>query len=98
MTEEKEKWIKEVFDSLQGSQRAKPADDLFARIEREINAGAKIIPIYQWRAAAAAAAAILCLNIFAMQQYVQNNATDNKELMANGVADQQLISNFNIYE
>ena len=98
MTEDKEKWIKDVFDSLQGSQRARPADDLFARIEREINADAKIIPIYQWRAAAAAAAVILCLNIFAMQQYAQNNAMDSKELMANGVADQQPISNFNIYE
>jgi hypothetical protein len=99
MEKDKEKWIEEVFDSLKGSERAKPSADLFAKIENLIDAPeAKIIPMPQWRVAAAAAVAILFLNVFAVQQFRKINRLNNNELVVDSTSDQQLISNYKIYE
>lgn len=96
---DKEKWIEDVFDSMKGSQRAKPDSGLFAKIEGQIDAPeAKIIPMRQWNYAAAAAVLVLILNVFAMRQYTQNNELNANEMVVSDVSGQSLISNYKIYE
>ncbi|GJM34181.1 MAG: hypothetical protein DHS20C18_31820 [Saprospiraceae bacterium] len=99
MKKDKDKWIADVFDSIKGSQRAKPDPGLFAKIENQIHLPeARIVPIFQRRIAAAAAILILILNVIAMQQYAQINALDNEEFVTTGASDQQLISSYKLYE
>lgn len=98
MKNEKEKWIEEVFDSATGSRRAKPSEDLFAKIERQIDIpNAKIIPLGQWRVAVAAAVVILILNIFAISQFNKGYESSTSEL-ANDPSSESLISNYKLYE
>ena len=99
MNSDKEKWIEGVFGSLQGSRRAKPAVDLFAKIESQIDAQeAKIIPMPQWKIAIAAAAVILVMNVLALQNYVQSIDSQNSELITEEASSQALISNYKLYE
>ena len=96
---DKEKWIKDVFDSLKGSHRAKPGPQLFAKIEHQIySPETKIIPMRQWSYAVAAAVLILAINIFALRQYAQNKESNIRELVASDDSGQPLISNYKIYE
>ncbi len=95
---EKEKWIDSVFESLEGSQRAKPQTDLFAAIESQLDAPeAKIIPVAQWRAGVAAAIIILVLNVFALQQFNQNRSLIQKGPLMEEDAGESLISNYKLY-
>lgn len=98
MKNNKEKYITEVFDSLKGSKRAKPNPNLFAKIENRIfGEEAKIIPITQWRMAAAAAVVILAMNIFAIQNFSQNNQKGTGGIITEE-SNQVLISNYNLYD
>ncbi len=98
MENDKEKWIEEVFESIQGSKRAKPSPGLFAKIEAQIdNPDAVIIPMFQRRVAAAAAILLLALNVFALRQYMQQDSVLSNESVAMEMPNQQLISNYNIY-
>ncbi len=96
---EKEKWMDAVFDSMKGSQRAKPSTGLFAKIERQI-AGpeAKVFSRRQWQYAAAAAILVFVLNIFALRQIIQNNELNTGTLVIPDASGQSLISNYEIYE
>ncbi len=99
MKDDKEKWIESVFDSLEGSQRAKPDASLFAKIKRRIDAPeAKVVSMSQWRMAVAAAVALLFLNVFAIQQYAKSSELTSSEMVTEGASDQQLISNYKLYE
>ncbi len=96
---DKEKWINDVFDSMKGSQRAKPNPDLFAKIEHQIDAPeAKVISMHQWRMVAAAAVILLVLNVFALREVPESNALNTDELLVENTSNQQLISNYKIYE
>ena len=59
---------------------------------------AKVIPMRQWRMAAAATVLLLILNVFSMRQYVQNNALNASEELVVVDNEQSLISNYNLYE
>lgn len=97
--DDKQKWIDDVFDSMQGSRRAKPSPELFGKIETEIDAPeARVIPMYQWRLTAAAAVLLLVLNVFALRQVAESNALNTGEWVVERTSNQQLISNFKIYE
>lgn len=100
MKNEKEKWIQGVFDSMEGSERAKPSAQLFAKIEHQIDQeeGAKLISINQWRWSAAAAVVLLLVNVFAMRNLTQANMAVSDEFTVGQDASQQLISNYKIYE
>ena len=99
MKKDKEKWMDDVLGSLEGSKRAQPSPELFARIESQIDAPeAKVIPITQWRIAVAAAILLLMLNVFAMRQYAHRYEVNTDDLVVEVSADQQLISNYNPYE
>lgn len=96
---DKEKWIDDVFDSMKGSQRAKPSPELFSKIENQIySPAATIIPIIKLRVAAAAAIMLLFFNVISIRQYAQKAQGDATEYIVESESDQQLISNFNLYE
>lgn len=99
MENNKEKWITEVFDSLERSERAKPSAELFAKIESRIqDSQAKIISIPQWRIAAAAAVLVLSLNLFALYDYTQNRVLSSATTTMDNSVPSPLISDYNIYE
>lgn len=99
MKKDKENWMEDVLGSLEGSKRAQPNPGLFARIESQIETPeAIVIPVTQWRLAAAAAILLLMLNVFAMRQYAQRYEVNTDELVVDVSSDQQLISNYNPYE
>lgn len=97
--DKKEEWINDVFNSTQGMQRSQAPIDLFDKIEARIDQkDAKIIPIQQWRAAAVAAVVLIAVNLFALQQYSQNN-TSGLSIESNEYADSQsFTSSYQLYE
>lgn len=100
MNEEKEQWIEDVISSAKGSHRAKPAKDVFARIEQEIDQPeGKLISMSQKRLAIAAAVILLILNIIAIQGIVHTDPIDSqeKETLEMGTS-YQLISDYKIYD
>ena len=100
MNDEKEKWIEDVFQSMKGSQRAKPRRELLANIENRIRfSEAKIVTIRQSRYGVAAAVLILVLNLFALHQFTQNNELrDNEMFVSTQNINESIISNYKIYE
>ena len=97
--EDREKWIEDVFDSMKGSQRAKPRADLFAKIEQEIqHPETRVIPLYQRRIAVAAAIVLLAGNVFALRHYVNTSQTKGNEIVMDETLSPGLISNYNLYE
>lgn len=99
MKSDKEKWMEDVFESMKGSQRARPQPELLEKIMKNIDAPeAKVVPMYQWRIVAAAAVLLLVLNIFALNHYTQNSVSSSGELAVEDASSQLIISNYKIYE
>jgi hypothetical protein len=99
MKNDAENWIATVFDSIRGMQRAKPDPGLFAKIEQQLYAPeTSVIPMRQWRLAAAAAVLLLVLNVVTMHRYRQSAALSSTELRTDDGSTQQLISDYNLYE
>lgn len=100
MSNEKEKWIEEVFQSMKGSKRAQPRKELFAKIQNQIGAiEPKVIPLHHMRYAAAVAILLLILNAFALQQFQQSNTLQKDEMISSTASyNQSIISDYKIYE
>ena len=99
MKEEKDKRIEDILNSMQGSQRAQPDLELFAKIEQRIDAPeAKIIPMRQWSYAVAAAIVLLVLNTVALRQFTQSDYSNTSEMVVTQNESRSLISNYRIYE
>lgn len=100
MKEDKDKWVDDVFDSMKGHQRAKPKPQLFARIEDKLDASeTKMIPMRQWKYTSVAAALLLVLNTFALQQFTKNKELNAGEMVVStDDSSQLLISNYKLYE
>lgn len=99
MKEEKDKRIEDILSSMQGSQRAQPDLELFAKIEQRIDAPeAKIIPMRQWSYAVAAAIVLLVLNTVALRQFTQSDYSNTPEMVVTQNDSRSLISNYRIYE
>ena len=99
MNDEKEKWMKDVFTSMKGSQRAKPKPELFAKIENRIDlTKVKTIPLRQWQYTVVAASFILLINTTALFLYNQNNQIDYEEVVLVDNYSNSLISSYQIYE
>ena len=99
MNAEKEKWTEEVFQSMKGSQRAKPSPELFAKIEEQIEVSeTKIVSMYQLKYAAAAAALILLLNITVLFTYRNYDVVSYEGTIEANTYSQSLISTYQIYE
>lgn len=99
MKDNKEKWIEDIFNSLEGSKRAKPNFDLFARIEAEIeNIDTKVIPLRQVRMMAAAAIVLLTLNMGVFLQYTQSQEANNENEVIETIDQSSLISDYKLYD
>lgn len=99
MKEEKDKRIEDILSSMQGSQRAQPDLELFAKIEQRIDAPeAKIIPMRQWSYAVAAAIVLLILNTVALRQFTRSDYSNTPEMVVTQNDSRSLISNYRIYE
>lgn len=99
MNKDKEKWIEEVFESMEGSQRAKPSPMLFTKIKERIDSSnSKVAPIYQWSNYAAAVAVVFLVNICALISYNRNEVLPNSNVAAVDMYDEPLITSFQIYE
>ncbi|MEM1120251.1 MAG: hypothetical protein AAGJ18_07360 [Bacteroidota bacterium] len=99
MKDEKEKWMDAVFQSMQGSQRARPRPDLLAKIENQIAVSkVKIVSLRQWKYAVAAAAIILLMNITALRHFHQPQPMNEEKVVALETYSQSLTSSFQIYE
>lgn len=99
MNDEKEKWMETVFQSMKGSQRAKPRPDLFAKIQSRIGVvDAKIVPLRQWRYAAAAAVLLLLMNTSVLVYFSQQIQVNYEDIAVVDTYNQSLISSYQIYE
>lgn len=95
MNDEKEKWMEDVFQSMKGSQRAKPRPELFIKIQNRIGVGdAKIVPLRQWRYAAAVAVLMLVVNTKALVYFNQKQQVSYEDV---DTYNQSLISTYQIY-
>lgn len=99
MKEEKDKWIADVFNSLEGSTRAVPDPGLLARIEAELEKpSAKVLPLSQWRMVAVAASFLILLNVWTITQYVQQGGLEASSSSWETEAESRLISNYSLYD
>ncbi|MEM8524168.1 MAG: hypothetical protein AAGG68_05980 [Bacteroidota bacterium] len=99
MSDEKEKWMEEVFQSMSGGQRAKPRLELFSKIENQITfSKAKIVSLRQWKLAAAAAAFILLINTATLIYYNQSNQMNEEEVAVVDTYEESIINFYQIYE
>lgn len=99
MSTEEEKWMEEVFDSMKGSQRAQPGPELFGKIKKQLDgADEKIIPLRQWRYAAAVAAIVLLANVATLFTYQRHNDMPGEGFVMTDNYSQSLISSYQIYE
>ncbi len=97
MNTDKEQWINEVFNSLEGIQPAQPDVKMFSKIENELfNPEARVIPLYWIKTAAAAAVLVLSVNIYGILQYA-NSDTQSTEQDAQQNS-YELIRSYNLYE
>jgi len=95
----KEDWIEDVFNSMQGSDSARPDDTLFARIEERIfNDEARIISFKKLRVVAAAAVALILLNVFAVSQNTQSGISAQENMSEEWSEGQQIFSDFKLYD
>jgi hypothetical protein len=97
MQDEREKWVDEVMNSLQGMRAAEPPADLFEAIQTGINKPkAKVIPLRQLRWSIAIAAVLLLLNVIAIRSYANNKDDGFASLEEFGGSP--LVSDYKIYE
>lgn len=95
---DKEKWIDGIMQSLEGSKRALPSEDLLRKIEQGIaSPETKIIPLSRIRAVAAAAVVLLFLNAYTFSRYAQNNKTEHSDLLLENDA-YSLLYDYEIYQ
>lgn len=93
-----DKRINQILDSTKGSQRAKPREQLLAKIESQIyGTTAAIIPLRQLRVVAAAAVLLLMLNGWAVKNYLEKGVYQGKEAAVKQ-ASESLILNYKLYE
>ena len=99
MQNEKDTWIDEVMESMEGSERARPGEDLFSRIERQLDEGSTLdFRKGQWRMLAAAAILLLILNVFVVLQFSQDTRSRSQEVTAENGVSHSLVSDYNLYE
>ena len=95
MNDDRDQWIGEVLNSMRGSSRAQPSPDVWASIESKLSAKATVVSLPRLRMAAAAAVLVLLLNGLALRHYVQDQG---EEVASKTVAEQGLISRYNLYD
>lgn len=98
MKNEKDKWIEEVFESVEGIHRAEPSANLFAKIEQQVFKEGKTISMQKAKLLAVASILLVFVNIFALSKQIKQNSL-NIEVITNPTSsNQDFISNYNLYE
>lgn len=93
----KDKWIKNVLNSMSGSKRATPNWSLHDRIEESIYfSNKKIVPIQIWKRYAVAASLILALNVSTIYYSYQYTTASNPIVQADD--QERLFTSYQIYE
>lgn len=93
---DKEQQFDDILNSMKGSKRAKPRQDLFAAIQSEIQKPiVKVLTMSQIRAVAAVGLLLVTLNVYAFSSFYTDESLSENELVEN---DESLISNYQIYE
>ncbi|NRB53490.1 MAG: hypothetical protein HRU41_37890 [Saprospiraceae bacterium] len=99
MDQDKEKWIDDKINSLEGMRSAKAPEHLFAKVEQEVfQPEAKIVAFSQWRAAAAVALLFLAFNFWAIGQQLQSPDSTAGQSTASPEATPTLVSDFKLYD
>lgn len=99
MNVDKEKWLEGVFQSMQGSERAKPRKELFTIIKKQIaDAKVNVVPMYHLRKYAAAAILILLVNSLALFYYSQTSELSNQNIAVIDTYNESIINSFQLYE
>jgi len=97
--DDKEKWIQKILNSTEGYQKSQAPPDLFNKIEQRLDqTTGKIIPIHQWRVAAAAAIILMVLNLFGLRQYIQNNSSDTTTMEQKYASNEPISSTYQLYK
>lgn len=99
MEKHEDKWAEEVLNSMKGYKRARPSQELRAKIEARLaHSKGKVVSIVQWRPVAVAASLVLLVNTTVLLQYQrQNQPTGSESAMENNY-DHRLVSTYQIYE
>lgn len=99
MNQDKEKWIDDKMNSLEGIGSAKAPEQLFAKIEQQVfQPETKLVAFSQWRAAAAIALLFLAFNFWAIGRQVQLQETTAGESVINTEYTPTLVSDFKLYD
>ncbi|MBQ4821886.1 hypothetical protein [Aquimarina sp. MMG016] len=98
MNDSKKKWMEDVFQSMKGSQRAKPQQELFAKINNQFKLEkTEVVPLHQWRYTAAVAIFLLLMNSTALIYYNLNRQVDYDYATFEDTYKESLISSYQIY-
>ena len=98
MKQKADKWVDEVMNSLEGSQRATPPVGLLDKIEAQLSVpGAKRIPLRSLRWLAAAAIALLFVNLFSLRMTQANQPTTADGATISEDSD-RIVPTYNLYE
>lgn len=96
---DQDKWPENIFNSMKGSQRAKPQSELFAKIESQIaSSEVKVLHMLPFKYVAAAAILICLLNTSALLLYTQQNKTQPQGEALQVSDSGALINSFEIYK
>lgn len=99
MVDDREKWIKGVFESLEGMEKAVPDVKLYSKIEEDLFDGeVHVISFQSLRIAAVAAVILITLNILVLQQYKDTTAQNQQDIPYYESNHHGLVSNYKIYE
>lgn len=99
MDQDKEKWIDDKMNSLEGIRSAKAPEHLFAKIEQQaFQPEAKMVAFSQWRAAAAIALLFMTFNFWAIGQQLQSQQTTAGQSATSTETTPTLVSDFKLYD
>lgn len=99
MDQDKEKWLDDKMNSLEGIRSAKAPEHLLAKIEQQVfQPEAKLVAFSQWRAAAAIALLFLAFNFWAIGQQLQTQATTTGQSPTSTEAAPTLVSDYKLYD
>lgn len=97
-TDVSEEMFDDIFNSMKGSVKANPSEGLFQSIKNEISSKESTIILFRRPfISAAAAAAILILNVVTVIQYSQSQNMQSAETVTD-IYDNTLMSSYQIYE
>ena len=98
MNKTKEKWMTEIFHSMEGSQRVSPKPELFVRIQDHLmHLKNERVTLDQWKYIAIAAIFILTLNSAALIFHKEHQKVAKAPEVVLETYDKVLITSYKIY-